>query len=223
MPVWTKEDTFKVLGLILFISAFVIVLQQLQSAEKRLKENQKSRQRKEEWMRRGRLSDIIMYITVEFSWIWSVGRESKRGLEWWCTSCVYMGYDDRQMQCICKTDEMMQKKTHLINHTIFQWQRERKTAHVVEYDGKSLNESIKSEYIHPFWMDAGELDFCVYFLILERESFFSCSFCTRIDGWKGDSFCLVYYSYMSIALGSIKSKKVLHILISTFSDTIQES
>ena len=48
MPVWTKEDTFKVLGLILFISAFIIVLQQLQSAEKRLKENQKSRQKKDE-------------------------------------------------------------------------------------------------------------------------------------------------------------------------------
>jgi hypothetical protein len=48
MPVWTKEDTFKVLGLILFISAFVIVLQQLQSAEKRLRENQNNRQKKED-------------------------------------------------------------------------------------------------------------------------------------------------------------------------------
>lgn len=48
MPVWTKEDTFKVLGLILFISAFVIVLQQLQSAEKRLKENQNKRKKGEE-------------------------------------------------------------------------------------------------------------------------------------------------------------------------------
>ena len=48
MPVWTKEDTFKVLGLILFISAFVIVLQQLQSAEKRLKENQNKRKKKDD-------------------------------------------------------------------------------------------------------------------------------------------------------------------------------
>ena len=41
--VWTKEDTFKVLGLILFITAFYVVYQQLQQAERRLQENEKRR------------------------------------------------------------------------------------------------------------------------------------------------------------------------------------
>lgn len=41
--VWTKEDTFKVLGLILFMTAFYVVYQQLQQAERRLQENEKRR------------------------------------------------------------------------------------------------------------------------------------------------------------------------------------
>ena len=41
--VWTKEDTFKALGLILFITAFYVVYQQLQQAERRLQENEKRR------------------------------------------------------------------------------------------------------------------------------------------------------------------------------------
>lgn len=44
MP-WTTEDTLKVLGLILFIGAFVIVFQQLFSAESKLgvKEDKKKK------------------------------------------------------------------------------------------------------------------------------------------------------------------------------------
>ena len=41
--VWTKEDTFKFFGLILFLSAFYVVFQQLQQAERRLQDNEKKR------------------------------------------------------------------------------------------------------------------------------------------------------------------------------------
>jgi hypothetical protein len=47
MPIWTNEDTLKAIGLLLFISAFVIVYQQLQNAEKRLKENEAKRKKQE--------------------------------------------------------------------------------------------------------------------------------------------------------------------------------
>ena len=43
MLVWTKEDTFKVFGLVLFLTAFYVVFQQLQQAEKRLRENEQTR------------------------------------------------------------------------------------------------------------------------------------------------------------------------------------
>jgi hypothetical protein len=46
MLVWTKEDTFKVFGLILFISAFYVAFQQLQQAERRLRENEEKRKQK---------------------------------------------------------------------------------------------------------------------------------------------------------------------------------
>jgi hypothetical protein len=45
MLVWTKEDTFKVFGLILFISAFYVVYQHLQQAERRLRENEEKRKK----------------------------------------------------------------------------------------------------------------------------------------------------------------------------------
>ena len=63
-------------------------------------------------------------------------------------------------------------------------------------------------------MDAGELDFCVYFLILDRESFFLLftSHKNRESEREAeitscDSASVLCIIYMSIALGSIKSKK----------------
>ena len=38
---WSTEDTFKLIGLLLFIGSFIIVLRQLYSAEARLNSNSK--------------------------------------------------------------------------------------------------------------------------------------------------------------------------------------
>ena len=41
---WSTEDTFKLLGLLLFIGSFIIVLQQLLSAEARLNSNSNNKE-----------------------------------------------------------------------------------------------------------------------------------------------------------------------------------
>lgn len=46
---WTTEDTFKLLGLILFLYAFYFAITQLQQAEKRLRENEEKRAEKKDW------------------------------------------------------------------------------------------------------------------------------------------------------------------------------
>jgi len=63
--VWTKEDTFKIFGLVLFVSAFYVVYQQLQQAERRLQANETKRGAKIEWNEEGSVKqDWYIYIYI---------------------------------------------------------------------------------------------------------------------------------------------------------------